>query len=121
MGDHPERRAEDAHFLADMPGVLGPRIMTALAQIRETLGLDYGGVDFGINQQGELLLYEANANMAVIRPDQDPKWDYRRAAIETIHTAVHRMLMSRALASQSSPFSLPDPNLTGSFSTTHFD
>ena len=27
MADFPEHRAEDAEFLADMPGVLGPRVM----------------------------------------------------------------------------------------------
>ena len=30
MADHPEHRAEDAAFLADMPRMLGPRAMTAL-------------------------------------------------------------------------------------------
>jgi glutathione synthase/RimK-type ligase-like ATP-grasp enzyme len=96
MAEHPKRRAEDAAFLADMPGILGPCIMAALAEIRDTLGLDYGGVDFGISQPGELLLWEANANMAIIRPDANPLWDYRRAAIERIHAAVHRMLNARA-------------------------
>jgi glutathione synthase/RimK-type ligase-like ATP-grasp enzyme len=97
MGEHPERRAEDARFLRDMPAVLGPDIMKALARICDKLRLDYGGIDFGISRSGELLLYEANANMSVIRPDQDPMWDYRRAAIDAIHGAVHRMLTNRAL------------------------
>ena len=47
-GDH-EHRAEDAAFLENMPGVLGPVAMKALGQIQSTLGLDYGGIDFGLN------------------------------------------------------------------------
>lgn len=95
MADHPQHRVEEARFLRDMPGVLGPAVMTALMQIQEALGLDYGGIDFGLNAQGQLLLYEANATMAVHRPDADPKWDYRRPVIERIYAAVQELFLSR--------------------------
>ena len=36
----------------NMPGVLGPRAMEALAQIQATLGLDYAGIDFGLSEVG---------------------------------------------------------------------
>ncbi len=45
----PRHRAEEARFLEDMPGVLGPRAMAALAEIQNVLGLDYAGIDFGLN------------------------------------------------------------------------
>ena len=48
MADKPDHRAEEAHFLADMPAALGDKAMQALAQIRDALGLDYAGVDFGL-------------------------------------------------------------------------
>jgi glutathione synthase/RimK-type ligase-like ATP-grasp enzyme len=96
MADHPHHRAEDAAFLEDMPTVLGPRAMTALQHIQNTLGLDYGGVDFGLNERGDVLLFEANATMAVIVPDKDQRWDYRRPATERIYTAVWKMLINRA-------------------------
>ena len=96
MAQHPERRAEDERFLASMPAVLGPGVMSALTAIRDTLALDYAGVDFGVDSEGNLLLYEANANMAVIRPGPEVIWDYRRPAIERIYTAVHAMLRRRA-------------------------
>ncbi len=96
MADNPEHRAEDARFLADMSGVLGPRAMAALAEIQKTLGLDYGGIDFGLNAEGDVLLFEANATMAIISPDADKRWDYRRAAVEQIYRAVLKMLMGRA-------------------------
>jgi aromatic-L-amino-acid decarboxylase len=98
MADHPEHRAEDEAFLKNMPAVLGPRAMTALQHIQSTLGLDYGGIDFGVNERGDLLLFEANATMAVVVPDKDTRWDYRRPATEQIYTAVWTMLRDRATA-----------------------
>jgi aromatic-L-amino-acid decarboxylase len=96
----PEHRAEDAALLENMPAVLGPRAMAALEEIQRTLRLDYGGIDFGLNGSGDVLLFEANATMAVYRPGPDERWDYRRAAVEQIYAATFEMLRKRA-ASQS--------------------
>ncbi|MGA7290167.1 MAG: pyridoxal-dependent decarboxylase [Terriglobales bacterium] len=98
MADFPEHRAEDAGFLENMPGVLGAPTVAALEAIQEKLGLDYGGIDFGLNDQGEVLLFEANAAMTVIPPDADKRWDYRRPAVEQIYRAALKMLMERARA-----------------------
>jgi len=96
MASHPEHRAEDAEFLENMPGVLGPRAMEALARIQEEMGLEYAGIDFGLNARGEVLLFEANATMVVNPPEPDELWAYRRPAVERIYTAVRNMLMVRA-------------------------
>ena len=40
--------------------------MRALADIQATLGLDYAGIDFAVAPDGSLLLFEANATMAII-------------------------------------------------------
>ena len=96
MAERPDLRAEEAAFLNDMPGVLGPVAMAGLARIAEALGLDYAGVDFGLNARGEILLFEANATMVVNPPDPDPRWDYRRAAVERILSAARAMLIARA-------------------------
>lgn len=92
MADNSEHRAADAAFLADMHGTLGPQGMRALEAIRDTLGLDYGGIDFGAGRNGEILLFEANATMVVNPPDPDPRWIYRRAPVERVLEAVRRML-----------------------------
>jgi len=92
MAGQPDHRAEDAEFLENMPEVLGPRAMEALAQIQATLGLDYAGIDFGLSATGDLLLFEANATMVVNPPEPDERWAYRRAAVERIFAAVRRML-----------------------------
>ena len=96
MADRPDHRAEEARFLADMPGELGSKAMTALLRIQEALSLDYGGIDFALNQRGEVLLFEANATMVVEQPCEDTLWDYRRAAVERIHQAVRNLLMKSA-------------------------
>ena len=97
MADRPDHRAEEANFLANMPAVLGARAMSALASIQKTLGLHYGGIDFGLSPHGDVLLFEANATMVVEQPNPDRRWDYRRTAVEQIHTAVRQMLLKHVL------------------------
>jgi hypothetical protein len=96
MADKPDHRLEEAAFLADMPAVLGDKAYRALEGIREALGLDYAGIDFGLNAQGDLLLFEANATMVIAVPDNDERWAYRRAAITGIIDAVMAMIRQKA-------------------------
>ncbi len=97
MAEQPEHRTQEAAFLSDMPGVLGPRAMAGLAGIGERLGLDYAGVDFALSPEGDVLLFEANATMVVNPPDADPRWDYRRPAVENILAATRDLLLKRVL------------------------
>jgi aromatic-L-amino-acid/L-tryptophan decarboxylase len=96
MADNPEHRAEDAAFLENMPQALGPLAMTALERIQSVLGLDYAGIDFGLNAKGEVLVFEANATMVVNPPDADARWNYRMPAYQRIHTSIQKMLLGRA-------------------------
>ncbi len=96
MADRPDHRAEEAAFLADLPGALGAKAVAALERIRDALALDYGGVDFGLSPAGEILLFEANATMIAALPPPDPIWDYRRAPAEAVREAAKRMLWKRA-------------------------
>jgi glutathione synthase/RimK-type ligase-like ATP-grasp enzyme len=96
MAGEAAHRAEDARFLNDMPAVLGQRAMAALSDIGAAMGLDYAGVDFGLAADGSVLLFEANATMAIVPPDQDPMWDYRRAAVAAVQDAARHMLAQRA-------------------------
>jgi lipoprotein NlpI len=96
MADQPEHRLEEASFLADMPSVLGDKATRALERIRDALGLDYGGIDFGLGPNGDLLLFEANATMVISLPDGDERWAYRRTAITRILDAVVAMMMQKS-------------------------
>jgi hypothetical protein len=96
MADYPERRAEEAAFLNDMPAVIGAKAMAALSAIVETLQLDYAGIDFGLSADGSVLLYEANATMMVPPHETDTRFAYRAAAAERVFHAVRAMLIDRA-------------------------
>ena len=85
-------REEERRFLDDMPSVLGERAMGALRGIQATLGLDYAGIDFALAPDGSLLLFEANATMAIIPLAPDPIWDYRRRAVTDALAAAQRLL-----------------------------
>jgi hypothetical protein len=96
MATHPEFRAEEKHFLYDMAAVLGEPGVAALSHIQAALGLDNGGIDFGLAPDVSLLLFEANATMVINPPDADPIWDYRRPAVAAALGAARRMLAQRA-------------------------
>ena len=95
MADNADHRALDRAFLEDMPAVLGAAALSALERIAATLGLDYGGIDFGFDPQGRVVVFEANATMIVPAPPPDPRWDYRRTAVDRVCAAAHAMFAAR--------------------------
>jgi Flp pilus assembly protein TadD/glutathione synthase/RimK-type ligase-like ATP-grasp enzyme len=97
MAEHADYRDEEAKFLEDMPAVLGARAIRALKAIQSALGLDYAGIDFGLSPEGDLLLFETNATMVIAKPKDDPRWTYRRAAIDSAIDATVAMLKRRAV------------------------
>ena len=96
MADNPEHRAEDAEFLENMPGVLGPRAMAALAEIQSRLGLDYAGIDFGLSAERRDSALRGKRHHGGQSTGAGEKWAYRRPAVERIFAAVRRMLVTRA-------------------------
>jgi hypothetical protein len=98
MAGNPAFRAEEAVFLNDMHDALGARAVRALTAIAIAMGLDYGGIDFGIAPDGRVVVFEANGAMAIFLPDADPRWDYRRPAMTTALRAATRMIVERARA-----------------------
>ena len=96
MAHSADNRAREASFLQDMSDALGPRAVAALQRIAETLGLDYGGIDFAIDMQGDVLFFEANATMVMVPLSLDEKWAYRRPAFDGVFAAVRTMLVERA-------------------------
>ena len=91
-------RAEEQNFLDNMPSVLGARAMAALEALGARLGLDYAGADFALNDAGDILLFEANAAMAMVPPPPGDLWDYRRPAANAAQAALRAMLARRAAA-----------------------
>ncbi len=98
MAQSAANRRKDAAFLDDMASVVGPRGMAALERINAALALDYGGIDFAVNKQGDILFFEANATMVMVPLAADEKWAYRRPAFDKVFAAVRTMLTERSIA-----------------------
>jgi glutathione synthase/RimK-type ligase-like ATP-grasp enzyme len=96
MHEREECRREEHRFLSDMRDTLGLGIMRSLHDIFETLGLDYAGIDFSIDAMGRLVVFEANATMALWKAADDEMWDYRRPAIENACKAAREMVFRGA-------------------------
>jgi len=98
MAERADHREADAAFLTDMRAAIGADAVAALERVRDTLELDYGGIDFALDATGKTIVFEANASMIVPQPAADAIWDYRRPAVARIHAAVRAMLLARATA-----------------------
>lgn len=98
MAEHAAHRAEEARFLENMAGVIGSVGLTALKGVHDRMQLDYMGIDFGLNDRGEILLFEANATMVINPPEPDERWAHRRAPVERALAAVRALLMRMARA-----------------------
>jgi glutathione synthase/RimK-type ligase-like ATP-grasp enzyme len=94
MEDHLHRKI-DAEFLQNMEACLGGRVISTLKDIAEELGLDYGGIDFSVDDDGQVVVFEANATMVIARPPNDERWAYRIEPTKHIYEAVERLLLSR--------------------------
>jgi hypothetical protein len=95
MATNAAHRAEERRFLEDMPAFLGPAATAALSKIGEMLGLDYGGIDFALGDNGTVIVFEANATMVILRPPPEPMWDYRRAPVERVFGAAKDLVTAK--------------------------
>jgi hypothetical protein len=95
MAENAANRALDAAFLRDPEATIGTPACAALERIRAATGLDYLGIDFGIDAAGRVVVFEANATMIVLPPPPEANWDYRRPCVERIIRAVQAMLLAR--------------------------
>ena len=94
MAAHAWMREEEARFLADMDTVLGPANRDTLRAIAAATGLDYGGVDCGIDRDGRLIVFEANASM-LVHDETEAVFVYKNPYVERIRQSFHAMLSRR--------------------------
>ena len=66
MDQRPALMDEANGVLADFDRTLRPAVEDRLAEISQRLGLDYYGIDCHVNEQGDILVFEANANMNIL-------------------------------------------------------
>ena len=72
-----------------------PEAATAtLHRVRERMGLDFFGIDFGMTADDELILFEANATMNFFPFIEDKLFAYVRACLPPSREAFHQMLQA---------------------------
>jgi hypothetical protein len=96
MGDHPERRAEEARFLSEPRAIIGQVAVEAIARIGRALELEYCGVDFSVLADGRVLVFEANATMLAHREDPAGLYAYKNPYVDAIAGAFQALLKTRA-------------------------
>jgi Flp pilus assembly protein TadD/glutathione synthase/RimK-type ligase-like ATP-grasp enzyme len=87
-------RDEERSFLAHPDRMFGARHMDALKTIGARIGLDYFGVDCGLDAAGDLVLFEVNASILV--HGEDGELAYKDPFMRNIKIAFNAMLARRA-------------------------
>src|SRR4029077_15236802 len=62
MAHQPWMQQEEAAFLSNPVGVFNSAQFKALQDIRERVGLDYCGIDCGLDASGNVVVFEVNAS-----------------------------------------------------------
>jgi tetratricopeptide (TPR) repeat protein len=98
MANQPWMQQEEAAFLANPAAVFNAAHHQALRVVCERIGLDYFGIDCGLDPDGNLVVFEANASMLV--HDGNAEFPYKDPFVRAIKTAFDAMLRNRAGHSQ---------------------
>lgn len=96
MANQAWMQQEEAAFLNDPTGVFNAGHYQALRTIQQRIGLEYFGIDCGLDTNGELLVFEVNASMLV--HDDNREFPYKDPAVRRIKTAFDAMLAKRAIS-----------------------
>jgi hypothetical protein len=94
MAHQPWMQQEEAAFLNDSTAAFGPAQMKALHAIRERVGLDYFGIDCGLDRDGNVVVFEVNASMLVHARNEG--FAYKDPAVRRIKLAYDAMLRKLA-------------------------
>lgn len=96
MADHPWMQREEQAFLDDPAAVFGPSHYRVLREIQQRIGLEYFGIDCGLDACGNLVVFEANASMLVHEQNED--FPYKAPFVLRIKSAFDGMLRKHAIA-----------------------
>ncbi len=94
MANQPWMQQEEAAFLDNPGAVFSSANYAALREIRARIGLDYFGIDCGLDSDGNLVVFEVNASMLVHADNAE--FPYKDPAVHAIKAAFDEMLRERA-------------------------
>jgi len=92
MLERPELRAEERGLLERPRHAFPSSVVETLTALRRRIPLDYFGVDFGIDANGAVVLFEANATMEYISPIRDPEFAYTHQVTQALRRAALAMI-----------------------------
>lgn len=96
MADSPEKRAEEAAFMAGFDTGFAVRHAAALAAIHRGIGLDYLGIDCAETADGRLLIFEVDPAMVVHAMDPVDLYPYKQAPMHKLFAAFRALLFRTA-------------------------
>jgi hypothetical protein len=93
-------QAEEEGFLQDPCRVFNSGHYQALRAIQQRIGLEYFGIDCGLDRSGNLVVFEVNASMLVHERNED--FPYKGPFVVRIKQAFDAMLQKLASAGSKS-------------------
>jgi tetratricopeptide (TPR) repeat protein len=97
MANHVWMRKEEERFLEDIGGVFNAAHQDALRAMAKATGLDYGGIDCGLDRDGQIVVFEANASM-LVHDEKTEEFAYKNPYVAKIKTAFDAMLARRRMS-----------------------
>jgi tetratricopeptide (TPR) repeat protein len=98
MANQPWMQQEEAAFLSNPAAIFNAAHYQALRLVRKRFGLDYFGIDCGLDLDGHLVVFEVNASMLV--HDDNAEFPYKDPFVRVIKNAFDAMLRNLAGRSQ---------------------
>ena len=94
MANHLWMREEEERFLENFGSVFNAAQQDALRAMATATGLDYGGIDCGIDRAGRIVVFEANAAM-LVHDEKATAFAYKNQYIARIKDAFDAMMSRR--------------------------
>ena len=107
MADHRWMRQEEAAFLDAPATVFNAAHDRAMREIQARIGLDYFGIDCGLDIYGNLVVFEANASMLV--HGHNAAFPYKTPFVQRIKHAFDAMLRKFAIGGRAQADRSVDP------------
>jgi hypothetical protein len=92
MLGRPDLRDEERRLLQRPRQAFPSSVVETLRTVQKRMPLDYFGIDFGIDADGAVVLFEANATMDFISPILDPEFAYGREVIPLARRAAFALI-----------------------------
>ena len=94
MEQHPAYYTQEAEFVDHFFSKMPPTFLQVVNAIHRRIPIDYTGMDFGLDANGNIVLFEFNANMLVLRVDPDDLPHFYKS-VDDMKAAVHQMVNKR--------------------------